>query len=67
MALKNLSTETMLALSSSWLELDEQTSDAIDRNFLRPLLEAEAKADRRAASESQPHPEPPAPPAPPAA
>jgi hypothetical protein len=49
------------------LELDEQTSDAIDRNFLRPLLEAEAKADRRAASESQPHPEPPAPPAPPAA
>jgi hypothetical protein len=43
------------------LELDEQTSDAIDRNFLRPLQEAEAKADRRAASEPQETPAPPAP------
>lgn len=43
------------------LELDEQTSDAIDRNFLRPLQEAEAKADRRAATEPQEAPAPPAP------
>ncbi len=54
-------TNAMLAA----LELDEQTSDAIERNFLRPLQEAEAKADRRAATEPQETPPPPPPPPPP--